>query len=355
MHEADVFALAGVLAERGAGAIEATPLSDFDGQDPGRDLRFVEDLAAAAQRPVLYNTVAVVDDDPEFHRDRMRWLADCHRRGLQVFGQGNNIRILPTFMMDQFNFYDFVPVWREATLGTYEEKLFKLGDPQRRPALVAAEEEIASPLAVAGHPANYVICSCGTDPNLQKYVGRLVGDVAAEEGRHPVDVFLDLSVAGGLKVEFQSKDTASSSNPALLAELMCSPYVVPGISDGGAHTKFICNGAYPTDLLSWLVRDEGTMTLEEAHRHLSFLPAHIVGIRDRGFLREGAAADIVVYDLDELGMVPARGYEIAFDQPAGEWRRIQRAKGYRYTLVNGEVTFDDTTCTGATPGDLIRA
>ncbi len=107
-------------------------------------------------------------------------------------------------------------------------------------------------------------------------------------------------------------------------------------------------------MLTWLVRDTGQMTLEEAQYHLSYLPAQALGFVDRGFLRPGAPADIVVYDLAALKRVPEVDYEIAFDFPAGEWRRIQKAEGYHWIMVNGVVTFEDGICTGATPGHLIR-
>jgi N-acyl-D-amino-acid deacylase len=195
---------------------------------------------------------------------------------------------------------------------------------------------------------------CGTEPTLQRYVGRSVGDIAAEEGKHAIDVLLDLSVAGGLKVEFEAKDVTSNDAP-LIAEIIKSPYIVPGISDGGAHSKFFTGGSYPTDLLAFLVRDTEELTLEEAHYHLSRLPAHISGMRDRGWIGMGTPADLVVYDLDELALVPEGGYEIAFDQPSGDWRRIQRSKGYRWTIVNGQVTFDAGEPTGATPGRFLRS
>ena len=129
-----------------------------------------------------------------------------------------------------------------------------------------------------------------------------------------------------------------------------SPYTIPGVSDGGAHTKFFTGGAYSTDFLAWLVRDEGKITLEEAHYRLSALAAHAAGFQDRGVLREGAAADVLVYDLDELAIDPQWIGEAVHDLPGGEWRRVQRAKGYQQIIVNGEVTFEDGECTGATPG-----
>ena len=163
------------------------------------------------------------------------------------------------------------------------------------------------------------------------------------------------AVAGDLKPEFRTGTAGPTfTNADEMAALMSDPYVIPGVSDGGAHTKFFTGGSYPTDLLSWLVRDTGKMSLEEAHWHLSYLPAQAAGFTDRGYLREGAPADIVVYDLARLRRVPEWDFEVAHDFPANEWRRIQRAEGYRFILVNGEVTFEEGKCTGATPGRLLR-
>jgi len=115
--------------------------------------------------------------------------------------------------------------------------------------------------------------------------------------------------------------------------------------------KFLTAGIWPTDLLTWMVRDTGILTLEEAHFRLSGMPAWAGGFLDRGLLREGMAADLMVYDLNTLGTGPV---EILHDLPAGEWRRVQRAHGYRWIMVNGQVTFDNGVCTGATPGRLLR-
>src|SRR4029077_20105264 len=103
-----------------------------------------------------------------------------------------------------------------------------------------------------------------------------------------------------------------------------------------------------------LVRDERRITLEEAHYRLSTLPAQAAGFKDRGTLSEGGWADVVVYDLDALGVEGELAGEIVHDLPGGEWRRVQRAKGYHAILVNGEITFDEGEPTGATPGRLLR-
>ena len=115
--------------------------------------------------------------------------------------------------------------------------------------------------------------------------------------------------------------------------------------------KFLTTGRYPTDFIARLVRDNGLMDLEQAHWRLSGYSAMAAGFTDRGFLREGAPADVVVYDYDALRSRPV---ERLHDFPADDWRLAQKAEGYRLTVVNGEVTFEDGECTGATPGTLLR-
>ncbi len=118
---------------------------------------------------------------------------------------------------------------------------------------------------------------------------------------------------------------------------------------------YLTVGIWPVNFLTMWARDHGAMSLEKAHYKISGLPAFIAGFTDRGFLREGFAADIIVYDLDKLGLV----YDSPIyddDFPGGERRLIQKAKGIRYTVVNGDVTFTEgTVCTDATPGKLLRS
>ena len=137
----------------------------------------------------------------------------------------------------------------------------------------------------------------------------------------------------------------------LLKEIVQYPHMLLGVSDGGAHTKFLTAGRYPTETLTHHVRDKEWITYEEAHRRLSALPAQLAGFRDRGTLREGAPADIIVYDPVGLSVGPN---EVVHDLPGGEWRRVQRAAGYRAVLVNGQVTIENDTETGAMAGQLLR-
>jgi len=108
---------------------------------------------------------------------------------------------------------------------------------------------------------------------------------------------------------------------------------------------------YPTETLTRIVREHGMISLEEAHWRLSSLPAQYAGFRNRGTIQIGAPADVIVYDYENLTIRPS---EIAHDLPGGEWRRIQRASGYRSVIVNGVVTIEDDVQTNVAPGKLLR-
>ena len=245
--------------------------------------------------------------------------------------------------------------------GLFEALAAANADPEIRAAMKIETDEAVEKLqqtqALGGPIKDLMIQHVGDDSALEHYVGMTVGQVAEIEGKDPIDAMLDLALATDLQAEFLTQDRlqGSEQHATNMAEMITSPYTVCGVSDGGAHTKFFTGGSYPTDFLSWMVRDTGKVSLEEAHYRLSYLPAHMAGFRDRGFLRSGAPADVVVYDLEGLKVTPDRWQgEITHDFPAGEWRRVQRAEGYRWILVNGEVTFEDSECTGATPGKLLR-
>ncbi len=356
MADKDILALCEVLAERNEGFIQILQATG----NPKGDLAFVERMAKVAQRPIIYNLVRA-SQDPKVHTNSLKWLEKTNEKGLPIFGQTATLRSGFAFTMADWNMYDASPTWNKATTGSHEDKMRKLADPELRGRLKAEIEEAEAKMtqanAVAGPIPSLIVQGVNRQANLQSYVGKSVGQIAEEEGKHYIDAMLDLSVAGDLNVEFLGPQGVgrfifSSTN---VGEMITdSPYTFPGVSDGGAHTKFFNGGSYTTDFLLWLVRDEKKISLEEAHFRLSALPAHAAGFRDRGTLREGAPADVVVYELESLDVKPRWVGEVVNDYPGGEWRRVQRAQGYKAILVNGQPTFEDGECTGATPGQLLR-
>ncbi len=339
MADETCLALARVLAARNEGFIQMVLASgNFK-----RDATFFEQLAEVSGRPVLFNAVQCTAAFPDLHRKSIKWLEKCRQRGLRVYGQGITTDAGLTFTFVDFNLFDDADAWCEATLGTFEERKAKLADPARRPALRAARPIIATV------DLGEIIIVEVHRPELKHLENQTLRQVAEREGKHIVDVMLDTAVADDLRTDFYA--TAINSPLDLQKEVVAYEYVIPGASDGGAHTKFLTAGRYPTEFLTKHVREHHTLSLEDAHWRLSALPAYCAGFSDRGLIQEGRAADIVVYDFDRLAITPV---EVARDLPGGEWRRIQRADGYRYIMVNGEVTFMDGEATGHCPGELLR-
>ena len=352
MSDNECLAFAEVLRERDEGFIQITQATG----DIKSDLAFEAELARVSGRPVLHNVVAPSSFRPDSHRKTLAWLDECNARGERIFGQAFTIRSAFAYTLEDWNLYDSSPAWNYATTGTIEEKKAKFADPEVRERLKAemddAIEKLGQTQAIGGSIEKVMIQHLEAKPELEEFVGLTLEEVGQRMGKHPIDAMLDLALATDLKAEFLTE--VSSENPQAVAEIMQSPYCIPGVSDGGAHTKFLTAGSYPTDFLIWMVRDTAQLTLEEAHYRLSYLPARAAGFRNRGSLVEGAPADVVVYDLDALKLEPEFQGEIVHDFPAGEWRRIQRPHGYRWILVNGEITMQDGNETGATPGKLLR-
>jgi len=162
---------------------------------------------------------------------------------------------------------------------------------------------------------------------------------------------LDLAVEERLESEFQLL-TRSPEEDIGLTEFVKTGHALPSQSDAGAHlnTNF-CTAGESSYVLSEWVRERQLLSLEDAISRLTFQPARIVGLYDRGLVREGMAADLVVLDPATVG---PRMPEVVNDLPAGAKRLKQTADGIKATVVNGQVLLRDNRHTGALPGKLIR-
>ena len=333
--------LARELGRRNSGFMQLSMATD----DPFRDLQEIEKLADLSRRPLLYQALVSFDREPQIHRFLMAWFDQCHAKGLRVYPQAHTNTTSFTFTLADWNLFDDSDAWREATLGTTRERLAKLSDPARREKL---KEYANGQRMVTGDLENFVIEKIYTS-RYRNLEGLTLKDASAQANLHIVDAMLDIATADELRTVFEAPPPHTRLD--FLKEVVNYPYTIPGLSDGGAHTKFFCGGRYPTEFLASFTRDEGMLSLEEAHWKLSAWPALCAGLLDRGILRQGYAADIVIYDYESLEIQPI---EVVHDLPGDEWRRVQRARGYRYIMVNGEVTFVDGQPTKRTPGLLLR-
>lgn len=350
MSARDLAAFCKAMGSTGRGVAQITGSMDL-----------AETMARESGRPVIWNALLADGALNQHGGQQMRArvaidrLKDLNEKeGLRVFAQALTTNFASQFTFEDYNLADAIPIWKDLCTGTQEEKLAKFKDPERR-AKAKEIHEARGGLFGSGYVLNdikvgWIPLDVPDGLALQdRYEGYTIGEIAAREEKHPIDVLLDISVWGELKAGFET--TVIVTSPEAMKEIATASVALPGVSDGGAHTKFVTTGRYPTELLGHWVRDHDIMSLEEAHWRLSALPARAAGLKGRGYLAEDMPADIIVYDLAELESLPA---ERAWDYPAGEWRLIQKAKGYNHIFVNGVETFRDGECTQATPGKLLR-
>jgi N-acyl-D-aspartate/D-glutamate deacylase len=343
MSDELVLAFARLLKQRGKGFVQLTQAKN----EFTADLDFGIKLAEASGAPILWNAVQVNERHPHQHRRMLKWVNEARQRGLNIWMQAITTPNDMRFKLDNFNLFDGNGAWREVTIGDVETRMRKMQDPELRQAVREDYDHGSAPF-VSGPIAEIVVDSV-TNPENQRYAGLTIAELGQAMGCHPADAMLDLAISERLQTVFYV--TPFNYRQDLLDEILHNEWTVPGVSDGGAHTKFLNFGRYPTNMLQDLVRERGSYTLEEAHYRLSALPATAAGFSDRGTLEVGRAADIVIYDYENLHMLPA---EIVHDLPGDEWRYVERAEGYRHILVNGEPIFVHGECTGKTPGVLLR-
>jgi len=229
-----------------------------------------------------------------------------------------------------------------------ERQLEIYADPAFRHAF---REELKLGRKFTNQAGSVGIFKAGT-PALQPLEGRTVGEVAAERGIDPLDCLFDLAIEDKLQTQFiiPRANTNRDRIPELLRE---SGRTLIGLSDGGAHVDMFCEAGYTTYLLGHWVREKKAMTLEHAIKRITSEPADFIGIRDRGRIAPGQAADIVVFDPATIGS-PARG-TMVHDLPAGGGRLVTRAEGISHVLVNGTTLFEHGRHTGVFPGQVLRS
>ncbi|MEO1169966.1 MAG: amidohydrolase family protein [Pseudomonadota bacterium] len=348
MHRDDAIALASVLRERDSGTIQL--LSLLPGAFDERDLAC--DLYDASGRPVILNVFTTSNMMPGMAKEGLAWLAGVNAAGKRIYGQTLAQRGWSEFNLVDFNLNDHLPEWAAISkLKSLDEKFALLRDEQHR-ALMKERYDPMLLMAGSGALDALTVTSVNDVDALAAYVSRTLGDIAAEEDKHPLDVLFDICLESEGWADFRTPPLAGS-DPAENSELISGPNMLAGTSDGGAHSKFFIGGHWPTELLVTLGKEHNLLSLEELHYRFSWQPARVMGLTDRGALLEGMAADIIIYDFDALATGGTQ-YEIRHDMPAGDWRRYLATTGYRWIIVNGELTFEDGKPSGGLPGEILR-
>jgi len=332
------------LRERGKGSIEFAMTRQIAVmEDP--EVELLAFMLEESRRPITFIAMFDRDDLPEAARETLRKVRPLIAKGARP--QTSPLPLTREVnMRNPFGFAGF-PSWKRAFLDKSKEAQARVyADPAFRSAF---REDLKHP-ASFGNWARITLHEVKS-PQLKKYEGRTVAEIAAEQGKDGVDCMLDLTLADDLENEF----TIQSYNNRVdrMAEILNDRSILLGLGDGGAHLDMLCDSGYPTYVLGTWVRERKVLTLEEAVRRMTSDPADFFGIRDRGRIAPGLAADIVIFSEKEVssGGRPERLYDL----PGGAKRMVMRSKGIEMTLVNGEVTWEKGALTGAAAGKVLRS
>ena len=346
----EVRALVGEMGDLGAGTFELT--QENESRAPERIADFSRRLKALALETRVPATLGVTFSQ----RGQADSWRPIYELADEVNAAGGSMRLqctsrwgslLRSFRTEMPFGLDDAPVWREVRRLPVAEQEAALRDPVMRSKLIEAAK--AFPGAIRNgrlRPVEFDWLFV-LDKPLPPY--RSLAEIAREKDCHPAEVLIELALASNMKQFFIEPNF--NENEKTLLSMMRHPSSVVTFSDSGAHVTYIMDSSTQTHMLSYWVREKQAFTLEAAVRKLTFEIASFWRLQDRGLVRKGYIADLVIFDPARIGpQMP----ELVHDLPTGAPRLKQKADGIRATVVAGQVVMLENEHTGALPGRLLR-
>jgi N-acyl-D-aspartate/D-glutamate deacylase len=335
----EIEALTGALGEVDHGVFQCTI-------GPGLSFAEFESVARATGKPVSWTALLAGFWGPKGHRGILERFAKLQAEGVRVVPQVSCRPLTLEFQWKAPFPFESQPELRPVSAADFEGRKRIYADPAFRDSIKARVDGGALRSRFYG----MVLSEHAPDPSLCE---RTVEDLASERGVHPVDLALDLALDAELESRFRF--AAANTDDEDVAEMLAHPASMLGLSDAGAHASQLCDAGAPTTLLGKWVREKGTLTLEEGVRRLTSEPAEIFGVKGRGRLEVGLAADVAVFDAAAVGCEPVRR---VYDFPAGADRLVADATGMSFVIVNGTVIREDGRdalgAGDALPGRVLR-
>ncbi len=352
--EDELFGIGRVLGELGRGIFEVAG-AGAAGEDiaaPRAELDWMRRLSAEIGRPVTFAMVQV-DAAPDLWRELLELSAEAAREGAEVYPQVAG-RPFGMLVGHQTEIHPFAacPAFAALLELPFAERIRRLRDPEtRRRILAEASPETSILLQQLGR-----VFPMGDPPDYEPAHEDSIEGIARRQGGDPVAVLYDRMLdRDGRELFLVPVLNYSEGSAEPIRQMIQHPRAALGLGDGGAHCGIICDASIQTFMLTHWVRDRKRgerIPVEFAVRRMCKDTADLYGLHDRGVLEPGRKADLNVIDLAGLRL---EAPEMVFDLPAGGRRFMQRARGYRATVVSGEVVLEHDEPTGALPGRLIRA
>jgi N-acyl-D-aspartate/D-glutamate deacylase len=335
------------LKAANAGVLQV--VSDF--RDPEEEFAMLRRMVEASGRPLSFSLAQ--GGNGHAYKRLLAVLSDATRDGLPMRAQVAVRPIGVLFGLElTMNPFSFHPTYRTMAKAPLAERVARLSDPAVRAQLLSEEPEGKARAMVAAFDRMQLM---GDVPDYEPTRETAIAAIAAQRGVSPEEVALDhMLTNGGRGMIYSPHLNYVDFNLDPAHTMLTHPDTVPGLSDGGAHVGMICDGSFPTTLVTHWTRDRtrgARIPLEQVIKMQSADTAATLGLHDRGVLKPGLRADI---NLIDHGRLQLKAPEVVYDLPAGGRRLVQKAEGYVATIAAGQVTYRDGEPTGALPGRLLR-
>ena len=264
--------------------------------------QWYDTILKETRRPLIGESIRHFWSEPDLWRKQLNDVEERCRQGYAAYAMTSTRRTLRRWTLKDSSRFDEISAWKTLMTMPLELRKILLGDAKTRDELDKATTE--------GKPINFsrrwdlVSIKKAARAENRPLEGKNIDELARLQAKSPIGAFLDLALAEDLETTFE--DTATQGDDQAVKEIFCSPHVLLGQSDAGAHVANANPGfGFATTMLAYWVRERQIMSLEDAIKKLTFLPASIFGIHDRGLLRRGLAADLFVFDPTTIDLLAA--------------------------------------------------
>jgi N-acyl-D-aspartate/D-glutamate deacylase len=339
-----------VVGESRRGAVQFTHGAFATPEHVAHISKWYDTILAETGRPLIGESIRHRWSDPDLWRRQLDDVEERWRRGFASYAMTSTRRSVRRWSLKEGTRFNDLPAWKRLMELSGPERFEEIRAPVFREALLADLEKTAP---ATNLPARWhsVVVHKVNRPEHRDVEGISIEELARIRGQAPLDALLDLALAENLEAIFEESTTQGDEKA--VAAIFQSPYVMLGQSDAGAHVASGNPGfGFGTILLAYWVRERRLMSLEDAIRKLTFMPASIFGIHDRGLLRPGMAADLFIFDPAAIALDKPRQVN---DLPGGAPRYVQSSRGIYYTVVNGSILMNNNSHTGAYPGRVLRS
>jgi N-acyl-D-aspartate/D-glutamate deacylase len=345
--EAELLALARALADLERGVIEIAPRTTIGPPaDKAEEQRSFAGLARASGKVVSWAPLLDNPFAPGSAQQIIAEAAELQARGVQVVPQVGCRPLEVRFDFTEPAFYlEQNPFWRPIMAKSRDERRRLFADAEFR-AELGRQTGFVAALAQGW---DRLVLRLAASEGVRRWQDRSVAEIAAAEGRAPLDVFCDLVLEDDLATQWGV--VLMNHDERAVAELIRHPAGLLALSDAGAHVDTLCDQGFTTYLLGHWVRELRALALEEAVRLVTAVPAERYGLHGRGRLASGYAADLVLFDPARVAMRPT---EMVYDLPRGQRRLLQRAEGIVDVFVNGTMVVEGGAPTDRRPGRVLR-